>query len=39
MLRRALKLLGRRIAGTYGRTAKKKAKRIANKATRKTKND
>jgi len=39
MLRRTFKLLGRKLAGTYGRTAKKKAKRIANKATRKTKND
>lgn len=34
MLRRIIKLIGRRIAGTYGRTAKKYQKRIANKAAR-----
>lgn len=32
---RHIKLTGRRKAGTYGRTAKKRQKRIANKATRK----
>ena len=32
--RRVIKLIGRRIAGTWGRTAKKYHKRIANKATR-----
>jgi len=39
MLRRTLKLLGRKIAGTYGRTAKKRAKRTANKSTRRMKNE
>lgn len=35
MNKRVLKLQGRRVAGTYGRTAKKRQKRIANKAGRK----
>lgn len=34
MIRRTFKLVGRRIAGTYGRTAKKYQKRLANKSTR-----
>jgi hypothetical protein len=35
MLRQTLKRYGRRIAGTWGRVAKKYQKRIANKAVRK----
>ena len=37
MIRQYIKRLGRRIAGSWGRTAKKKLKRQANKATRKFK--
>jgi hypothetical protein len=37
MIRRVLKLFGRRIAGSWGRAAKKRAKRKANKATRRFK--
>lgn len=35
MIRRTIKLLGRRISGCWGRATKKRNKRIANKATRK----
>lgn len=37
MIRRTIKLLGRRISGCYGRATKKRNKRIANKASRKFK--
>ena len=37
MIRRTLKFLGRKLAGTYGRAAKKRQKRLANKASRKMK--
>ena len=37
MIRRTIKMLGRRIAGTWGRTSKKHQKRVANKASRRFK--
>ena len=39
MIRRTLKLLGRRISGSWGRASKKYGKRKANKASRKFKQD